>query len=557
MIEKIRLKFGSSLESPKLELSTTPITIFVGPNNSGKSKVLREIQQYCGSGATNNQFVIIDDIQFNEIEAGLREQLIKEHTLSPNPNERINQGNILFGNGMVRHQLNAAAPDSFLNNPNANKSNFCRYFLSFKTLLLNGLNRINLVNDQGMGDLQQAPQNNLATLFQDDEKRLEVRRIINEAFNLYFVLDPTNSGQLRIRLSKTTPENHQVERGLHKEAVEFHKQAMHINEASDGVKAFTGIITSIVAGNPKITILDEPEAFLHPALSFKLGKEVGTTSKVALNKLFVSTHSSNFLMGCIQSGAPLNVVRLTYSNEKATARILNNAKINQLMRDPMLRSTGVLNALFYEFVVVVEGDSDRAFYQEINERLSLFNSQESVPNCLFINSQGKDTIWKIVQPLREMGIPTAAIFDIDILKNEGNNWTNAMKACSLPEITIQNLSQTRSQIKKKLVDSGKDMKKDGGINLLEAADKEAAENMFNQLEEYGLFVVRNGEVESWLSNLGVKVHKSVWLSSMFEKMGSNPESADYLKPTDDDVWAFMGEIKKWMSNNLRKGIPIK
>jgi hypothetical protein len=109
-----------------------------------------------------------------------------------------------------------------------------------------------LINQQPLGDLQSSPSNNLAILFADDEKRIEVRRIIEDAFGLYFVLDPTNAGQLRIRLSKTAPANHQVERGLHKEAVDFHKEALEITLASDGVKAFTGIITSIVAGSQKL-----------------------------------------------------------------------------------------------------------------------------------------------------------------------------------------------------------------------------------------------------------------------------------------------------------------
>jgi hypothetical protein len=41
------------------------------------------------------------------------------------------------------------------------------------------------------------------------------------------------------------------------------------------------------------------------------------------------------------------------------------------MRNPLLRSTGVLSGLFYEFVIVTEADADRAFYQEINDGTSV------------------------------------------------------------------------------------------------------------------------------------------------------------------------------------------
>jgi hypothetical protein len=42
------------------------------------------------------------------------------------------------------------------------------------------------------------------------------------------------------------------------------------------------------------------------------------------------------------------------------------------------------------------------------------------------------------------------------------------------------------------------MKTDGGVDALPQEEKEAANNLFNQLEEYGIFTVRTGEVEHWL-----------------------------------------------------------
>lgn len=555
MIKDLKLQFGAHPESEKLTLETAPVTIFVGPNHSGKSKLLTEIQQFCSSGTKNHTFNLIEDLSFIELSNEQAEEEISKHTLAPNPDERVNPGNILFGDGIRRSQIPERAPRQFLLSTNGQKQDFCRFYLSYKTLKLDALNRISLIKQQPLGDMQNAPTNNLAILFNDDTKRLEVRRIIHEAFNLYFVLDPTNAGQLRIRLSKNPPSSHLQERGLHQEAVEFHRHALEITGASDGVKAFTGIITSIIAGNPKVTILDEPEAFLHPALSSKLGKEIASTAKIDLNRLFVSTHSANFLMGCIQSGAPINIVRLTYSNEVGTARLLNKDKIATLMRDPLLRSTGILNALFYKHVIVTEGDSDRAFYQEINERLVEFSPEKGISNCLFINAVGKDTIWKIVKPLREMGIPAVGIYDIDILKNEGSNWTNALKSSFVPEISHQPFGQTRSLIKNKFSELGIDMKKDGGINALPPSEKEASENLFNQLEEYGIFVVRTGEVEYWLQNLGVEAHKSVWLPQMFEKMGADPNDSNFVKPSEGDVWEFISHINDWMSNENRKGIP--
>jgi hypothetical protein len=33
---------------------------------------------------------------------------------------------------------------------------------------------------------------------------------------------------------------------------------------------------------------------------------------------------------------------------------------------------------------------------------------------------------------------------------------------------------------------------------------------------------------------------------MFERMGENPASGDYIQPGAGDVWAFIKEMKKWL-----------
>jgi predicted ATPase len=130
------------------------------------------------------------------------------------------------------------------------------------------------------------------------------------------------------------------ERGIHEEAVQFQGKAQLIDVASDGVKAFTGMVSELIAGDPKVVLIDEPEAFLHPSLAFKLGLEVSRAALKTDKRVFVSTHSPDFVMGCIQSGAPVNIIRLTYRGGNATARSLPSEELLLLMRNPLLRSTG-------------------------------------------------------------------------------------------------------------------------------------------------------------------------------------------------------------------------
>lgn len=555
MISILRLKFGTALGIPSIPVNTTPVTVFVGPNNSGKSKLLTEIEQYCRTGQKNSSMMILEDLEFSGLESDKAQEAIDHIKQNPKPGETVNIGNIFVGSRYSRLQVSLSSLKNFIQNPKGNISAFCQWFLTHNTLMLDGKSRINLVNQQVAGDLQQDPQNSLQALFRDDKKRYEVRRIIEEAFGAYFIIDPTHLGHLRIRLSQRAPTNDSEERGIHAEAVQFHAGAQLIDQSSDGVKAFTGIITEVIAGDPKVLLIDEPEAFLHPALTTNLGYEVSRAATSADKRVFVSTHSPSFVMGCIQSGISVNIVRLTYRSGVATARILPSKDILELMRNPLLRSTGVLSGLFYEFVVVTESDADRAFYQEINERLLRFKHEWGIPNCLFINAQNKQTVQTIIRPLRQLGIPAAGIVDIDVLKDGGSNWTNLLSSTNFPDISQDSLATMRAAIKRAMDSTGKNMKSEGGVDILPNSDKEAALNLLNQLGEYGIFVVPSGELESWLKHLGASGHGPSWLINMFEKMGEDPDSPDFLKPATDDIWMFMQKIQFWLTDPNRKGIP--
>lgn len=551
MIKNMKLKFGRAEGLDNAAIEAMPITVFVGPNNSGKSKILQEIQQFCSNGTRNVNNLIIDTIELESIPEESIEEKLRSVKLMPNPGETQRSQHIFVGKKGIRHHVHEQQFINALKNPNAQPNHICSWYLSYNTLILNGSNRINLINSQKAGDLQQPPQTSFQVLFRDNGKREEVRRIIHEAFGGYLVIDPTNLGHLSLRLSKVPPENEMQERGIHEEAVDYHKNAIPISQASDGVKAFTGMI----AGDPSILLMDEPEAFLHPSLSFKLGKEVAGIMSESHKRLFVSTHSPNFVMGCIQSGAPVNIVRLTYRDQIATARILPNEDILKLMRNPLLRSTGVLSGLFYEFVIVTESDADRAFYQEINDRLLKYSEGKGIPNCLFLHAQNKQTVKTIIKPLRELGIPVAGIVDIDILKEGGSVWSSFLDSGSIPALERNPLAAMRQALKAKFEASGKNMKRDGGIGILDEGDGEALQNLFDKLADYGLFVVPNGELESWLTQLNASGHGPNWLVEVFEKMGEDPNSHDYLKPSNDDVWGFIEKISTWFLNSRRKGIP--
>ena len=82
--------------------------------------------------------------------------------------------------------------------------------------------------------------------------------------------------------------------------------------------------------------------------------------------------------------------------------------------------------------MVCEADADRAFYEEINRRLTA-SGLGHVKDALFLNAVNKQTIRRIVKPLRQMGVPAVAVVDLDILKKDGFN--TLLEDCFVPDIT--------------------------------------------------------------------------------------------------------------------------
>jgi len=204
-----------------------------------------------------------------------------------------------------------------------------------------------------------------------------------------------------------------------------------------------------------------------------------------------------------------------------------------------------------EFNIVTESDNDRAFYGEIYHRLA--SVHKDYPSILFINAQNKQTIKNIIEPLRKFGVPAAAIPDIDILKDGGKTWMEWLRAAHIPNALHTGFSAQRVAIKDRFDATGKDMKADGGINALSATDKQAAEQLFQTLDAYGDFVVRGGELEHWLVQLGVPGKKTDWTVAMLERLGSDPADSSYVQPGTDDVWKFIEGVVQWVRTATRKG----
>lgn len=436
--------------------------------------------------------------------------------------------------------------------------------LASRTVHLDGRQRLNYVLPTRLPEEGMRSDNHLTRLLWNNDARQHLRKIVFEAFEYHLSIDTSSFRETRIKLSHESPEAY--EHSHRPEALDYFHRAQDIERFSDGVKSFVGLLAALLSDEYLVMLIDEPEAFLHPPLARRLGQELHQLSHTRGAHVLAATHSADFLMGCLQASPDAHIVRLTYRQGVPTARLLSREQIQQMMQDPLLRSTGVLSALFHEGAVVCEGDRDRAFYQEINERLlTKSGRKEGADSCLFINAHSKQAIHRVIGLLRRMGIPAVAIIDLDIIIDE-NVLKELLTAIEADAALIETLGMAKGLFYRKFIEAaqgdskkGRSLLKARGINALTESQKQAMKSTFlGPLSSLGIFIVPGGEVESWLAYLlpdNQRPDKQEWLTTIFDAIGSDPHSERYVWPKDGDVWNFMREIAQWIGDPKRQGMP--
>jgi ABC-type cobalamin/Fe3+-siderophores transport system ATPase subunit len=192
-----------------------------------------------------------------------------------------------------------------------------------------------------------------------------------------------------------------------------------LDSQGDGMKALLGLLLPIATAAYPIIIVDEPEAFLHPPQATKLGRILGDLARETGVQVILATHDRNILIGLLESKAPLSVVRLTRQGNVTKSYRLEPEKINSIWSDPVLRYSHVLDGLFHRLVIMAENERDCTFYAAA---LDAAHEESPLPvppsEVLFVPTAGKDGQTPVVAALAELKVPVVACTDIDILDDK-------------------------------------------------------------------------------------------------------------------------------------------
>lgn len=209
-----------------------------------------------------------------------------------------------------------------------------------------------------------------------------------------------------------------------------------LEKQGDGMRSFAAVLIHALASQThSVQFLDEPEAFLHPPQARLLGRYIAE-NRIGGSQLFIATHSTDILDGLVESGSDkVRIVRLRRDGDVNRVKELGKEQTKAVAKDTLARFSRVFDGIFFEHVVVCEGDADCMFYQSILNLPSI--SGDRRPDVLFVHTAGKHRMAKLAETLHSLDVPTSVIADIDILDNEeifkslfqklGGDWDTIVK----------------------------------------------------------------------------------------------------------------------------------
>lgn len=555
-IEITGLTFSDNRE---IGLKKGDVVVIVGPNNSGKSLCLREIQQkiqYANSNA-----MVLKSIQVDR--RGSAQDLLE--FFEENAFQRSRRPGVDTFSGLG-YSIDKSSALMYWQKPNDLQTLidvFCKK--------LSADNRLNAANPaQQIKITSQPPTHPIHFLYREASKEKLVSDAFKKAFGLELIVHKGAGQEIPLHIG-IRPALKEGQDRTHEDYCEEIEKLPRIENQGDGMRSFVGIILHALLMEKDITLIDEPEAFLHPPQARLLAQMLVSHAKED-QQLFIATHSQDILHGLLSANSKrIRVIRLHRQENINNVTELNAEGIKAVWDDPLLRYSNILNGLFHEHVVLCESDSDCSFYQSIAGHI-FKDDQGKRPDVLFVHCGGKQRIPQVLKALVGLKVPTTVICDFDVLREEnplheiiktiGGDWKNIEKFWQVIQSQVK---QSRSELKtdevKRQVNeelaavsttnlpsevaekikmiirksSPWAVLKQGGVSVLPQGDaSKAFRDMDSRLKSFGIFIVPVGELEGFDKTVGG--HGPKWVNDVLTKDLSSSEF--------DQAKAFITEIYK-------------
>lgn len=533
-------------DGKRVNIGDDDIVIFVGANNVGKSRILKEIRNDLFYHTSTNK-ILIKDLKYKrenfdetKILKILSENFLKEEYGNYNVYLDENTSFSISGTGLTieltypyllyKIFYNFLSTESRLKFTLPLRENSIKDPFSFKIIrkLEENEDKMNILNDN---------------LFKIFDKKIEV-----------YDLDENFFGKSYKFGSKEEIDD--ISQSNSRKAKQKLKKLENLHEQGDGIRSAVAILASLIVSTQSIFLIDEPEVFLHPPQAKSLGNILVKLTKG--KQCFISTHSIDFIKGLLESNSErIKIIKINRNDNYNTFNILENSSVQEITNNNSLKYSNILNGLFYKKVVLCEDESDCKFYSFILENINPSIYQDT----LFCGVGGKDRFKIIIPLLKKLNIEWCVIADLDLINNKEKleDLMNAVQVNEYNKIEsehkkflelypkenskiIKNRQNIKSEIEK-ILDS------DGSENIT----KEESEKIKLVIKDYSKFEMLKQEGKCSIKN-----------KECLKNYNSIIEKLSFLKihlVEVGELEKFIPEIKlkgnRWVEEVLKKHVDIK
>lgn len=530
-----KIKFNDNTE---IELNNDDIVVFVGANNVGKSRVLKDIKNDILESSSKK--VIVDEIEYQDTnfeEINMRNYFKNNFELGPN-------GYDIAVDVNHTHNYN----EHNFQNVKSGDKHFYKVLFSF----LSTESRLNMTAPISYSFINDKLRFNVMRKLERDKKNITtLNDIVFSCFGKKIDISEGTWQNAVYKLYKFGTKD-EIDKSVSADTREARcllESLENLNDQGDGIRSAVAILASLITTTHSLYLIDEPETFLHPPQARILGRNIVDLSQ---NKqCFISTHNIDLLRGMLEKNyARIKIIKINRTDNVNEFYVLDNDSIKVVSDDKNLKYSNILNGLFYNTVVLCENESNCKFYSALLEKID----NDCYQNTLFCAVGGKDQFKIIIPLLNKLKINFLVIADLDLINNRDklkdlinsietnkynqissihNDFLNLFESKTDDQVKKQSeikeeilsfitdtpymSDETASKIRQVLKNiSHLKLLKNCGKSCLPAGECVQKYNqIINFLNKSNIFVVECGEIERFITE--IDGHGSLWVEEVFKK----------------------------------------
>lgn len=539
----VEIEFASGA---KVKLNRDSILVLVGPNNAGKSLTLRET------------FRRLIETRFET--KAVKSVLIKKRGGGKALDRHFEDWGFETDNMARWFGGYSLRPTVAIHNEwNSEATDYLGHSATLFALLINADTRIQATKPADRIPLErEVARVPIHRLEKKIDAEIEVSTAFHSVFDQEIALNRNAGSEVPIHVGRR-PRADALGGELSVKYSEAVSKLPLITDQGDGMIAFLGLLLYVVGVPRDIYFVDEPDIYLHPPQAYTAGHLLA--EKTAGRQLVVATHNAHLLRGLLDRAKDrLRIVRLDRTTGIQSVKVIDPNLFEETRNDPILKFAPVLEALFYNWVIVCEDESDCLFYRAILEENGYITEASPI---FWISAHGKQNLRKVAGLLRSLGIQVISIADFDILNDDNvlrplieahdGKWEDFSEPYATIKKSIEQRKPTMAtdDVTKEIsnVLAGIDARatplfpkaaedvireifkkaspwrelKGSGIYALDAGEATvAAKQLLKSLESIGIFVPLVGETESFCKAIGG--HGVVWVDGALNRnLRDDPE----------------------------------